>query len=71
MLKPDKRERSVSNKRKHDPGHQYQPKINQKSLKLAGKKMQGVKGKNVSDRLYEHAKTKQFQKAVMQHSSSR
>ena len=39
MLKPDKSERSHSNKRKHDPGHNYQPKINSKSAKLAGKKL--------------------------------
>ena len=59
ILKPDRRERSISNKRKHDPGHQFQPRINQKSKKLATRKMQSA-GKNVTDRLYDHAKAKQM-----------
>ena len=65
MLKPDKRDRSKSNKKKHDPGHQFKPQINQVSKKLAQKKaMTGAPGdqhKSVTDRLYDHAKHKQMQ----------
>lgn len=59
LLKPDKRDRSFSNKRKHDKGHKFQPEINPKSKKLAGRKVSA--GKNVTDRLYDHAKAKQVQ----------
>jgi len=39
LLKPNKRERSMSNKRKHDPNFEFQPKINNKSKAIANRKL--------------------------------
>ena len=51
LLKPDQRQRSVSNKRKHDQGHEYKPKINERSRKMADRKNQG-QNRDVGQRLY-------------------
>ena len=55
MLKPDQRQRSISNKRKHDQGYEYKPKINEKSRKIADRKHQG-QNRDVGHRLFEQAK---------------
>lgn len=55
MLKPDQRQRSSSNRRKHDPGYEYKPKINSRSRKIADRKNQGT-NKDVAERLYSQQK---------------
>lgn len=58
------REKKVQNKKKYDPGHKYQPDINTKSKALANRK-QLTMNKNVTDRLYEDAKSKQLRLNMM------